>query len=473
MSAVKAKTIENKLFSIESSALEDLKSNIHGKVITPQDSDYDNTRAIWNSMIDRRPALIIQCSGTADVIKAVRFAKEYNLLISVRGAGHNIAGRSLEDDVLLIDLSKLRYVHVDPDSATATVSAGATLADVDQETQIYGLALPVGINSTTGIAGLTLGGGFGWLSRKYGMTIDNLISAEVVTVDGNRIICSKDENTDLFWAIRGGGGNFGIITSFKFKLHKVGPIVYSGPIVFDIKDGKELFRRYRDFCSKAPNEASAWLVMRHCPPFPFVEASYHGKIVLIVVGMYNGPIEEGKKILAKLKELGMPIGDGLAPHPFTAFQKAFDPLLTPGLRNYWKTNNFDDLDDKLVDTFLQYATKLPSPHTEMFVAQMGGETNLVAKDATAYPHRDANFIMNVHTRWENKSDDKLCISWARELFEATKKYATGGAYVNFLSEGDDNLEGAYSENINKLTAIKAKYDPKNTLRSNMNISPKM
>ena len=226
MSEIKAKTIENQLFSIESSALEDLKSTIHGKVITPQDGDYDNTRAIWNSMIDRRPALIIQCSGTADVIKAVRFAKEHKLLISVRGAGHNIAGRSLEDDVLLIDLSKLCYVHVDPEKAIATVSAGATLADVDQETQIYGLALPVGINSTTGIAGLTLGGGFGWISRKYGMTIDSLISAEVITVDGNRIVCSKDENNDLFWAIRGGGGNFGIITSFKFKLHKVGPMVF-------------------------------------------------------------------------------------------------------------------------------------------------------------------------------------------------------------------------------------------------------
>lgn len=472
MAEIRAKTIEGRIVSIAWDSLEALKSQIHGQVITPQDKEYDSARAIWNSMIDRRPALIVQCSGTADVIKAVRFAKEYNLLISVRGAGHNIAGRALEDQVFLIDLSQIRYVHVDPEEAIATVSPGATLADLDQETQIYGLALPVGINSTTGVAGLTLGGGFGWLSRKYGMTIDNLISAEVITVEGNRIVCTKDKNDDLFWAIRGGGGNFGIITSFKFKLHKVGPMVFSGPVVFDIKDAKEVFHRYREFCKNAPDDVSVWAVMRHCPPFPFVDASYRGKPVLILVGMYSGPVEKGKEILSKLKELGKTVGDGLASHPFATFEKTFDPLLTPGVRNYWKTQNFKNLDDQLIDTFLKYATKLPNSYSEIFFAQMGGETNRVAKEATAYPHRDVNFIMNVHTRWEDEGDDKSCISWAREFFEATKPFATGGAYVNFISEGDDNLEKAYSENIEKLAGIKAKYDPKNVLRSNLNISPK-
>lgn len=473
MNELKAKTIEGQLVSINLASLEAFKSAIHGKVITPDDHEYESARAIWNGMIDRTPALIVQCSGTADVIKTVRFAKEHNLLISVRGAGHNIAGRSLADQVLLIDLSQLRYVHVDPEEAIVTVSPGATLADVDQETQIYGLALPTGINSTTGIAGLALGGGFGWLSRKYGMTIDSLISAEVITVDGNRIVCSKDENADLFWAIRGGGGNFGIITSFKFQLYKVGPIVFSGPIVFDVKEAKEVLQRYREFCKNASDDVSVWAVIRHCPPFPFVEASYHGKPVLILVGIYVGPVEEGKDKLSKLKGMGKTIGDALVPQPFTAFQKAFDPLLTPGARNYWKTNNFKDLDDELIDVLLEYASKkLPSLYTELFFAQMGGATNRVANDATAYPHRDVNFVMNVHTRWENKSDDELCINWAREFFTATKRFATGGTYVNFISEGDDNLEGAYSENIEKLTAIKAKYDPKNILRSNLNILPK-
>lgn len=472
MSVIKAKTIEGQLVNIDPSSLETLKSSIHGGVITPQDNEYDKARAIWNGMIDRHPALIVQCSGTADVIQAVRFAKEQHLLISVRGAGHNIAGRSLEDHVFLIDLSKLRYVHIDPEEASATVSPGATLADLDHEAQVYGLALPVGINSTTGVGGLTLGGGFGWLSRKFGMTIDSLISAEVITVEGERLVCSEDKYADLFWAIRGGGGNFGVVTSFKFKLHQVNPSVLAGPVVFDITQAKEVLYRYREFCKNAPDELTVWAVMRHCPPFPFVNDAYKGKPVLILVGIYNGPVEEGKQILSKLKGLGSSVGDGLGIYPFTGFQKVFDPLLTPGARNYWKTHNFMNLDDKLIDTFVEYASKLPSVHSELFIAQMGGETNRVSKEATAYPHRNIKFIMNVHTRWETKSEDKLCVSWARQLFEATQSFATGGSYVNFVSEGDDNLEGAYSENIEKLSSIKAKYDPKNVLRSNLNISPK-
>jgi FAD binding domain/Berberine and berberine like len=469
---IKAQTTDGQLVKIDSSVLESFKSTIHGEVIAPQDQEYDTVRTVWNGMIDRRPALIVRCFGTADVIKAVRFAKEHNLLISVRGAGHNIAGRALGDDVFLIDLSKLRYVHVDPEEATATVSPGATLADVDQETQVYGFALPVGINSTTGLAGLTLGGGFGWLSRKYGLTVDNLISVEMITVEGERLVCSQDRHPDLFWALRGGGGNFGIVTSFKFKLHQVGPILLSGPVVFQIKDAKEVFHRYLEFCKNAPEEVAVWSLIRPCPPFPFVDASYAGKLVLILIGIYSGPVEEGKKILSQLKEMGSPIGDDLAPHPFTAFQKAFDPFLTKGARNYWKTHNFKEIDERLIDTVLEHASKCPSPYSELFLAQVGGKTNRVAQDAMAYPHRDIEFIMNVHTRWEDKGDDRACVTWAKGLFEAVKPFATGGSYVNFVSEGDDSLVGAYSENLEKLVAIKAKYDPRNVLRSNLNISPK-
>lgn len=468
---IEAATVHGVTVKLEPSVLETLKSTIHGKVITPQHEDYEKARQVWNSTVDKHPALIIQCSGTADVIRAVQFAKEHQLLISIRGAGHNIAGRSLADQVILIDLSKLNYVHVDPIEATATVGPGATLADLDHETQMYGLAVPVGINSTTGIAGLTLGGGFGWLSRKFGMTIDNLISAEVVTVNGERIVCSKNEHPDLFWALKGGGGNFGIVTSFKFKLHKVGPLVFSGPVVFDIKEAKQVLHNYREFCKAAPNDVTVWAVMRQCPPFPFVDPKYVGKLVLILVGIYAGPIDEGKEILSKLKKLGQPIGDGLGPNPYTAFQKAFDPLLTPGARNYWKTHNFKSLDDGLIDTLIKYASNLPSPHTEIFAAQMGGQTNSIANEATAYPHRDVKFIMNVHTRWIDKEEDKRCITWAKELFTAVAPFATGGAYVNFVSEGDENLLGSYSKNIEKLASIKKKYDPQNVLRSNLNISP--
>lgn len=471
MGSVKAKTFEGQFVTFESKDLELLQSTLYGRVITPEEGDYESARKVWNGMIDRRPALIVQCTGTADVIQAVRFAKEHKLLISVRGAGHNIAGRSLEDHVLLIDLSKLRYVHVDPEEATATVGPGATLSDLDWETQIYGLAVPVGINSTTGVAGLTLGGGFGWLSRKFGLAIDNLISVEIVTVEGERLECSQDKHSELFWALRGGGGNFGIATSFKFKLHPVGPIVFSGPVFFDIKEGKEVFRRYIEFCKTAPDEATVWAVVRSCPPFPFIDPSYHGKTVLILVGIYNGTVEEGRKTLLKLRELGKSIGDDLAPHPFTAFQKAFDPLQAPGARNYWKTQNFKKLDEPLIETFLKYAAQLPSPHSEVFFGQMGGQTNRVPKEATAYPHRDIKFIMNVHTRWEDASDDQRCIAWAKDFFEATRPFATGGAYINFVSVGDENLTGAYLENIEKLKTLKRKHDPKNILRSNLNISP--
>ena len=471
MSNIQAKTVNGQLIQLDTSSIDALKSIIHGRVITPQDSHYEKARSVWNAMIDRYPALIIQCAGTADVIKAVRFAKEHDLLISVRGAGHNIAGRSLEDHVLLIDLCQLRYVHVDPDEATATVGPGATLADLDQEAQEFGLAVPVGINSTTGIAGLTLGGGFGWLSRKLGMTIDNLISAEVVTVDGKRLVCSQDKYPELFWAIRGGGGNFCIVTSFKFKLHQVGPSVFSGPVVFDIHDAKKLLQRYRDWCRQAPDEAIVWAILRACPPFPFVDPSYHGKLVLIFVGLYAGDVSKGEKILSELKTWGKPLGEHLGVHPFAAFQKSFDPLLTPGGRNYWKTHNFKHVDDALIDTILTCTKAIPTVHTELFLAQMGGVTNQIPKAATAYPHRDIQFIMNVHTRWEDKKDDACCISWARDVFKATIPFSAGGAYVNFISEGDENLDEAYSGNREKLAAIKAQYDPQNILRTNLNISP--
>lgn len=469
---LKAKTFEGKLTSIDQASLDNLKKAIHGKIITPEDGTYDTARAIWNAMIDRRPAFIVQCTGTADVIKTVRFAKEHKLLISVRGCGHNIAGRALEDDVLLIDLSQLRYVLVDPQEETAIIAPGASLADVDNETQLYGLALPMGINSTTGVAGLTLGGGFGWISRKFGMTIDNLLSAEVVTVDGERLVCSEDKHPDLFWAIRGGGGNFGIVTSFKFKLHKLGPKVMSGPVVFDVKDLKEVLEGYRAFCKTSPDELTVWSVIRHCPPFPFIDATFYGKPVVILVGIYSGAVEEGKKVLSQLKDLGKPLGDGLAPNNFTDFQKAFDPLLTPGARNYWKTHNFKEINDNIIAILTKYAATLPNSFTELFFAQASGITNRIEKNKTAYPHRDVEFVMNVHTRWEDKKDDKACVGWARELFDALKPFATGGSYVNFVSEGDDSLDSAYSENVEKLAAIKSKYDPKNVLRSNLNISPK-
>lgn len=467
----KALTINGQLVDVDDASLEALRTEVLGPVILPADREYDEVRKVWNGMIDRRPALIVRCTGTADVVYTVRFAKKHGLLLSVRGAGHNIAGRALHEDVLLLDLSLMRAVHVDPESQSALVSAGATLKDIDHETQAYGLALPMGINSTTGIAGLTLGGGFGWLSRSLGLTVDNLLSAEVVTVAGDRITCSAESHPDLFWALQGGGGQCGIVTAFRFQLHPVGPQVMCGPVVFPIAEASTVLSRYRDFCKESPDELTIWSVLRQAPPFPFIDASHHGKPVLILVGLYNGPMDKGEKLFSALKKLGSPLGDGVSPHRFVDFQQAFDPLLTPGARNYWKTHNFKEISDGLIAALLRYAGKFPSGETEIFLGQMGGKTNTVAKEATAYPHRDVAFIMNVHTRWRDKKDDQACIAWARAFHKETSPFATGGAYVNFLSEGDENIEGAFAENAKKLARVKAEYDPGNVLRFNLSGAP--
>jgi hypothetical protein len=440
-------------------------------LITPADVDYPESCKIWNDMISRKPAFIVQCQGTVDVLKAVQFAKKNQLILSVRGGGHNIAGRCIYDEVMLIDLSKMRSVRVEPENFIAIVEAGARLSDVDHETLNYGLALPVGINSTTGIAGLTLGGGFGWLSRKYGMTIDHLISAELVTVQGERIVCDNNTHPDLFWAIRGGGGNFGIITSFTFKLCPLGSEVIAGPLVFKIEEAQEVLKNYREFCQTSPEDLSTWAVLRNAPPFPFLDPVYHGKPILILVSVYTGSLSGSQSFLAKLRGLGKSIGDGVAPQLFTNFQRAFDPLLTPGFRNYWKTHNFNNLSDGLIEAIIQYANQLPSPHTEIFIAQMGGATNRIPKEATAYPHRDVEFIMNVHTRWERPEEDEKCISWARDFFKATNSFAAEGVYINFVSEGDENTQEAFSKNLSRLGSVKTRYDPENVLRSNLNIIP--
>jgi FAD/FMN-containing dehydrogenase len=422
-------------------------------------------------MIDRKPGLIVRCTGTADVMQAVRFARENNLLICVRGAGHNIAGKSIHDYTMLVDLSLMRTVHVNPQERTALAGPGATLGDVDHETQAYGLAVPTGINSTTGIAGLTLGGGFGWLSRTLGLTVDNLIAAEVVTAKGEQVWCNDKDHPDLFWAIRGGGGNFGIVTAFQFKLHPVGPEIMCGPIVFPQSEAADILPRYREFCKKIPDELAVWAVLRGAPPLPFLDSSVHGSPVLILVGLYNGSLEDGAKALEPLKKMGTSLGDGIAPHPFAGFQQAFDPLLTPGMRNYWKSHNFKELSDGLLEQLLQYAGKLPSPHSEIFIGQVGGASNRPAADATAYPHRDVEFVMNVHTRWEDPSQDTECVDWARDFYKATEPFATGGVYVNFISEGEERIEGAYGPNYDRLTRVKAKYDPDNFFRINQNIKP--
>lgn len=450
--------------------LETLRSKVAGQVLLPDDGRYDEARKIWNAMIDRRPAVIVQCAQADDVVHAIAFARERGLDISIRGAGHNIAGNAVCDDGVMIDFSAMRAVRVDAAKKRAYVEPGATLHDFDEAAQAHALATPVGINSTTGISGLTLGGGFGWLTRKYGMTIDNLVSAEVITADGKTMPASTNENADLFWAIRGGGGNFGVVTRFEFELHPVGPEVLAGLIVFPFAQAKQVLSRYRQFAQSAPEELNVWAVLRKAPPLPFLPESVHGREVVVLALFYAGDTSRGEELIAPLRGFGDAHGEHIGVQPYSAWQQAFDPLLTPGARNYWKSHNFTELSDGALDSMIEFAGRLPSPQCEIFVGLIAGAANRVPADAMAYAHRDARFVMNVHGRWDDPADDQACISWARQFFEASRPYASAGAYVNFMTEDErDRIAAAYGANYDRLVQLKKRYDPDNVFHLNQNI----
>ncbi len=450
-----------------------LGEQLRGSLCFPGDAGYEDARTIWNAMIDKRPAAVLRAAGTADVIRGVKLAKEHRLLLAVRSGGHNIAGNAVCDGGLMIDLSLLRSVRVDPSARTARVEPGATLGDVDRECQAFGLATPVGINSTTGIAGLTLGGGFGWLSRTYGLTADNLLAADVVTADGALLHASEKENPDLFWGIRGGGGNLGVVTSFEFRLHPVGPEVVAGLIVHPFSEAREVLRAYRELVARAPEGMTCWVVLRKAPPLPFLPPEVHGTEVVVLALCHAGDIASGEKAAAPFRAIGKPIADVVGPHPFVGWQSAFDPLLTPGRRNYWKSHDFLELQDGLLDALLDAVRRLPSPECEIFIANLGGAINRVPAGATAYPHRDVQFVINVHTRWSEPSQDAACIAWARAFYDAAAPFATGGVYVNFMPEDEAGRvrAGAYGRNYDRLAKLKARYDPGNLFRLNQNVAP--
>jgi FAD/FMN-containing dehydrogenase len=453
--------------------LEELKVGFQGEILLPSDGGYESARQIWNAMIDKHPAVIARCATTSDVVRALTFARDNGLLLAVRGGGHNIAGNAICDDGLVIDLSQMTAARVDPAARRVTIEGGATLGDLDAATQAHGLATPVGINSTTGIAGLTLGGGFGWLSRKYGMTVDNLESVEVVTATGEVVRASASENPDLFWALRGGGGNFGVVTRFEFRLHPVGPDVLSGLIVYPIAEAKSVLQQYREFMDRAPEELNVWTVMRAAaPPLPFLPESVHGQGMIALALIYAGDPKQGEPLIEPLRKFGTPLGEHVGVQPYVAWQQTFDPLLTAGARNYWKSHNFTTLDDGLFDVVVEQVGKLPSPQCEIFFGAIGGATTRPAQDSMAYAQRDAKFVMNFHGRWEDPADDKRCIGWARDFFRATTPFASGGVYINFLTADEvDRVRSAYGPNYDRLAQVKRKYDPNNLFRMNQNIEP--
>jgi FAD/FMN-containing dehydrogenase len=454
------------------SEIDNLTTAMRGRLVRRDAADYDEARQIWNAMIDRRPALIARCHGTADVMAAVKFAAKHDMALCTRGGGHNIAGSALCDDGLIIDLSPMRGVRVDPGQRRAWVQGGALLGDVDHETQAFGLAVPLGINSTTGVGGLALGGGFGWLSRAFGHTVDNIVGADVVTAKGELLHASARENADLFWALRGGSGNFGVVTGFEFKLHPVGPMILSGPVVHALDQAPAVLRAYREAARHMPDEATCWFVLRKAPPLPFLNPEHHGRPVLILAMTYAGSITAGEAALKPLRAIGTPLADAVSPHTYAGWQAAFDPLVAPRARNYWKSHDFAEMNDAVIDLMVNATAALPTDECEIFIAQLGGAAGRVAEDATAYPHRGTNYVMNIHGRWQTPADDAKGRAWVRDLYERAAPLSRGSVYVNFVPEaGEVRTVGAFGGNEARLRKIKAQFDPANRFRANVAIEP--
>ena len=447
-----------------------LRAALRGTALLPGDPGYDSARSIWNAMIDRRPGLIVQALGAADAMQAVNLAREHGLSLAVRGGGHNVAGNAVCDGGVMLDLSRMRSVSVDPGARRARVEGGATLGDLDKETQVFGLAVPVGINSTTGIAGLTLGGGFGWTSRSLGLSIDSLESVDIVTADGRLRRADATQEPDLFWAVRGGGGNFGVVTSFEFRLHDLGPQVIAGLLIHPLDDALALIAQYRSLVAEAPEEMTCWLVLRRAPPAPFIPSEWHDRPVLIMALCHSGSLEAGQAAAAPFRALGRPIVDLVGPHPFVGWQAGFDPMLTPGARNYWKSHDLDVLSDAAAVVIVDAIQRLPTSECEVFVGHLGGRIGRVADADTAFSRRGVQFVVNVHTRWRTAEQDGECIAWTRAVFDALAPHAMGTVYVNFMpGDEPERVRSAYGANYDRLVAVKRRYDPQNLFRLNQNI----
>ncbi len=448
--------------------------SVRGPVLHPGEPGYEDARAIWNGMIDKRPALVQRPSGGADIIACVNFARDNDLLLSVRGGGHNIAGTAVADGGLMIDQSLRRGVHVDPKTGITRVEPGCTWGDVDRETQLHGLAVPGGIVSTTGVAGFTLGGGFGWLTRSYGLASDNLLSVDMVTADGSLTRASENEHADLFWAVRGCGGNFGIVTSFEFQARPVGPQVVAGLVFHPMEKAAEVVALFREITAKAPDELCCLLVLRRAPPAPFLPKEVHGTPVAGIAVCYNGPIAEGEKAVQPIKAFGQPLADTIQPKPFAAHQAFLDSGQPFGRQYYWKSDYFSELSPEADTALIGHAERIASPFSAVMMMHLGGAANQVGDNATAAGNRDAEYVLVAQAAWEDATESEGHIGWARDVWQAMRPFSSGGTYVNFLTddEGDDRVHAAYGPAIyERLVDVKTRYDPGNLFRSNQNIRP--
>jgi FAD/FMN-containing dehydrogenase len=451
--------------------LEPLRDRVRGTVIMPNDDGYDEARRVYNAMIDRRPSAIVRCQSASDVAAAVDYARENGLALAVRGGGHSVPGFGTVDGGVVADLSAMRAVRVDPEKRTATAEGGATWGGFNDATGAFGLATTGGVVSTTGVAGLTLGGGIGYLARGYGLSCDNLVSAQIVTADGRTVTASENENADLFWAIRGGGGNFGVATELEFRLHPVKDI-YGGPMFFELKDAGTVLRFYREFIADAPETFGGFPGFQIAPPLPFIPEARHGDTLLVFVACWAGPVADGERALKPLHDIAAVVAEHVGQMPYPALNSAFDGLYPAGLQHYWKANFVRELTDEAIEAHLQYGSKVPVVNSTTHIYPINGACHRVAPDATAFAYRDANFATVIAGMWPDPSQNAANIKWVRDYFDATAPLSEEGGYINFMAGDDqDRIKANYKGNYARLAETKRKWDPDNLFRVNQNIKP--
>jgi FAD/FMN-containing dehydrogenase len=473
MAEVRVVTLAGADSALDEAVVEQFASRLRGELLHSGDAEYEEARQLWNGVIDRRPALIARCASVEDVVASVNFARENDLLLAVRGGGHNVAGTASADGGLVVDLSAMKDIEVDPERRTVRAGAGVTIGELDEETQKHGLATPMGVVSETGIAGLTLNGGLGWLRRKHGTSSDNLVSVDLVTAEGRSLTASEEKNADLFWGIRGGGGNFGVVTSFEYRLHPVGPEVMFCFVLYPGDRAKEVLRFAEEYVAEAPDEVSPLGVLGRVPSVEDFPEEWHGEQYVALLAMYAGGVEEGEEALKPLRELGNPIADLSGPMPYTEAQKILDEDYPDGWRYYWKSVNVGGLEDGVIEALMEHAEAAPSDHSTIDVWFQGGAMGRVGADESAFGDRSAPILLGIEANWE-AGEDETNIAWARACYADMRRFSGGGVYLNFpgfLEEGQGLMRDAYGENYERLVALKDEYDPTNLFRLNQNIEP--
>ena len=473
VSSMKVKMLDGDEFVLKQDVLEALKTRLKGPLLLPGDAGFDESRTVWNAMIDRKPALVVRCLGVADVVACVRFAREHNLLLCIKGGGHNIAGLATTDGALMLDMSLMRGVWVDPKEKIAHAQTGCLIADVDRETQLHGLAAVLGFVSLTGIAGLTLGGGFGYLTRRFGWTSDNVVGMDVVTAEGRLVHASNEENADLFWGLRGGGGNFGVVTGIDYKLYPIGPEIIGGFVAWPASEAAKVLELYRNLAETASPELTLLLMIRPAPPAPWIPKERHGTQVVIIGACYSGNLEEGEKIVNPIKSFGTPIADILVRRPYTQMQTLLDAANPKGRRYYWKSEYLPSIEQAFCEKFIEHAAKIQSPYSAAILVHLSGELNRFTDDHSPVGNREARYILNLAASWGQAEADVENIEWARQAWADMRRFSTGGTYINFLTEdeGPERLHAALGEGFDRLAKVKAKWDPENVFRINRNIKP--